>query len=231
MIDTDALRRDLEKQCLVLPGGWPGRKLDADPADMNLAVPQGYGFAGPLILRPWDKDLGAAMQAQSVYGLRAQSGHPVLNAPLTNATGGVVYFDDHRDSERLGQLLWMLGLYDGLNDAAVFCAGADDPLKERYLHQIRIVPRGALRSLFAAQDAEVPPKREPAVTFSAIIRAFVAREHDYWNHPEYTYSPALSGLAGGDGDWAKEALAFGIWAENPESAIYRVWSRAWLVTK
>ena len=38
-------------------------------------------------------------------------------------------------------------------------------------------------------------------------------------------------MFGGDGDWAKEELAFGCMVENVDLGIYRIWSRAWLVTK
>ena len=36
---------------------------------------------------------------------------------------------------------------------------------------------------------------------------------------------------GGDGDWAKESLCFGLMVENGYQGVYRIWSRAWLVTK
>ena len=45
------------------------------------------------------------------------------------------------------------------------------------------------------------------------------------------YSAQLDGLFGGDGDWAKEKLAFGFLVENEYQGVYRLWSRAWLVTK
>jgi hypothetical protein len=36
---------------------------------------------------------------------------------------------------------------------------------------------------------------------------------------------------GGDGDMKREELAFGLIVENEYYGIYRIWSRAWLVTK
>ena len=38
-----------------------------------------------------------------------------------------------------------------------------------------------------------------------------------------------AGAAGGDGEYAREALAFGLLTERP--GVYRVWGRAWLVEK
>ena len=40
----------------------------------------------------------------------------------------------------------------------------------------------------------------------------------------------LRGLFGGDGDFAREELAFGFMVENDYHHVYRIWSRAWLVT-
>lgn len=47
----------------------------------------------------------------------------------------------------------------------------------------------------------------------------------------YFGSPKLSGLFGGDGDFAQEELCFGFMTENHYHGVYRIWSRAWLVTK
>ena len=47
----------------------------------------------------------------------------------------------------------------------------------------------------------------------------------------YTFSGKLRGTLGGDGDWAKESLAFGFFVENTYWSVYRLWSRPWLVTK
>jgi hypothetical protein len=47
----------------------------------------------------------------------------------------------------------------------------------------------------------------------------------------WAFTDKLSGTLGGDGDWAKESLAFGFLVENSYWAVYRVWSRPRLVTK
>lgn len=44
-------------------------------------------------------------------------------------------------------------------------------------------------------------------------------------------APNLSGAMGGDGDYAKEKLCFGLLVENPFGHVYRIWSRAWPLTK
>jgi hypothetical protein len=45
------------------------------------------------------------------------------------------------------------------------------------------------------------------------------------------WSAKLTGTFGRDGDWAREALCFGFTVENAFHGVYRIWSRAWLVTK
>ena len=42
---------------------------------------------------------------------------------------------------------------------------------------------------------------------------------------------SIQGALGGDGDWARESLAFGFMVENEYYAVYRFWTRAWLITK
>ncbi len=41
----------------------------------------------------------------------------------------------------------------------------------------------------------------------------------------------LAGTFGGDGYFSRESLAFGLMIENSYHKVYRIWSRAWLVTK
>ena len=227
-IDAEALRRDLSAHCSVYPAGWPNRPLSFDPADFSQPLPQGYGFSTPLVVRPWDRDVQAAADAQSVYGWRGQHGDIVRNAPRTLPRGGVVYFDDPRSDKIVDDMLRAVGIDANDAEFAVFCGGADDPEAECYLHQVRMMPHPLLGYVFRAKPEEVLPPHPASV--SAIVKAFIAREKKHWNDDD-TFSGKLSGLAGGDGDWAKEALAFGLWVENGEHRIYRLWSRAWLVTK
>jgi hypothetical protein len=56
--------------------------------------------------------------------------------------------------------------------------------------------------------------------------SFTLKQREKWKDRS-----RLAGMAGGEGDWAKESLAFGFYVENTYWGIYRIWSRAWLVTK
>jgi hypothetical protein len=71
------------------------------------------------------------------------------------------------------------------------------------------------------------------ISIGEYIAEFVASQRLKWNDPEapWRFSYRLSGKFGGDGDFAKEALCFGFMEENRPYSVYRIWSRAWLVTK
>ncbi len=224
-----SVRAALDATCTVLPDDWPGRDLEVHPADFTAVIQQGLGFSGPVVMRPWDT-LDTALGARDYYALQRNSAHPVLNAPLTSPSGGTVYFGDSVDAEDLGTLLRLVGVHARHDDAIVAYGEAADPKADGYLHQMRVLSRFGLKRLFGAVDGDLPPKREPAVSVGAIIRAFVDFERRYWRDG-YAHSAKLRGAAGGDGNWAKEALAFGLSVENPDNLVYRVWSRAWLVTK
>ena len=66
------------------------------------------------------------------------------------------------------------------------------------------------------------------VTIGALVHRFIELQRERWGTG---FSSALRGTLGGDGDWAKESLAFGLMVENGYWGVYRLWSRPWLVTK
>jgi hypothetical protein len=81
-------------------------------------------------------------------------------------------------------------------------------------------------------DVDAPPEaqawvQQPMPLKDALWR-FIELEREIWGSG---MSRQLRGLFGGDGDWAKESLCFGFLVENNDQGIYRLWSRAWLVTK
>lgn len=79
-------------------------------------------------------------------------------------------------------------------------------------------------------STKVPAERytSTANLIGDLVWTFVQSQQQVWGI--YNTSQ-LSGVMGGDGDWAKEALAFGLMVENAYHGVYRIWSRAWLVTK
>ncbi len=208
----------------VLGKDWPGRELPVMPGDLKRFVPQGLGLDVPFIITPYSSG-----PDQGFYGFDAPSADPFQAAPTQESGGGTLYFDDNIDMAKLAGALELIGVHTLRKDYAVFGAEAEDPVAERYLDQVRIVPKGALGHFFGAgEEAEALP--DQALPLGDYVASFVAAEKRKWND-DYAFSGKLRGTLGGDGDWAKESLAFGFFVENSYWGIYRVWSRPWLVTK
>jgi hypothetical protein len=214
----------------LLPETWPGRELAVMPGDLGFYVTAGFGAAAPLIVRPWEK-LETLERQQGYYDLDAEELDPILGAPSSEPSGGCVYFDDDIDSADLLAVLRVMGVNGGLRDYVLFGAESTQTPDNRYLDQIRIVSRGALTHLFNVPIELVGDLAKPAAELATLIPAFVAAQREKWNDPRYAFGGKLAGSLGGDGDWAKESLAFGFLMENQYWQVMRLWSRPWLVTK
>jgi hypothetical protein len=201
---------------------WPQGCREPRPGDLQVFIPQGFGLGAPAIIRPY----GGPPQ-HSYYGLDEPQAHPFLNGPLAESSGGTLYFDDNTSVQTLQETLRLMGVYETL-DYVAFGKSSSNPMSERYLDQMRLVTRSALASIFGATSPEPPPQQ--TLHAPAAICAFITAQRSKWNDG-YAFSSKLAGTAGGDGDWAKESLAFGFHVENTYWGIYRVWSRSWLVTK
>jgi hypothetical protein len=212
----------------ISPRVWPGKQLDVQPGDLSIFVPMGSGIAGPIPVMPWD-DLTSALSRPGYYSYHAHSGHPFLGAPSTEAAGGIIYFDGDPQRTDVEALLRLLEVYSRSNDYAVFSEDATNPQDERYLTQIRIVSKLALRFMFQALSSEeYEAFPEQPLSVGELVWRFIEGQQQIWGKG---YSRALMGAMGGDGDWANETLAFGFMVENAYHHVYRLWSRAWLVTK
>lgn len=203
------------------PSDWPVGAA-VPPGDLSRFVPQGFGLGAPPILLPY-----SGAPPEGAYGFSTQHGHPFQDAPLSEPAGGTLYFDDGAGRASIRAAVEIMGVYDTL-DFAAFAASSPDPVAERYLDQMRLITHFALGSFF---QAKAGASQEPqSVSVIDAIVAFVEAQCAKWNGAG-AYSPKLAGSAGGDGDWAKESLAFGFHVENTYWGVYRVWSRPWLVTK
>jgi hypothetical protein len=207
------------------PTPWPGG-AKAEPGDLSAIVPMGMNLDGaPIVMRPWDT-LESATQSANYYGLQPHGPDPLRDAPQTDAAGGTVYFDDDIAPADLSTLLRVMSVQIDQQAFAAFRVDATKSADQRFLTQIRIVLPPALGALFDAAFA--PELVEQKLTVGAAFAAFVAAERERWGTG---MSSELRGTFGGDGDWAKESLCFGFMVENAYHGIYRMWSRAWLVTK
>jgi hypothetical protein len=213
----------------ILGVDWPGRPLPMMPGDFSRYTPQGMGLGTPLIVRPWD-DPVAVLSGPNYYGFEPRISDPVRGAPIQDPAAGILYFDDGVTWAELEVTLHVIGTRLLERDFAVFLGHSDDPQTERYLDQVRIVQKFALVHLFGAGNDVGELKPQP-VTVGEFIEQFLADQKAKWSHSRYAFGGSIAGTFGGDGDWAKESLAFGFMVENPYWAVYRMWSRAWLVTK
>ena len=85
-----------------------------------------------------------------LFSLTAHHSHPLLNAPITEPTGGTLYLDGEPNSEDLAATLRLLGVPADATDYAAFISQAKKPAEERYMTQLRIVRRVALAALYDA---------------------------------------------------------------------------------
>ncbi len=218
------------KGAVVLPTSWPGQALRVMPGDFSKYVPQGLGLGAPMVVRPWDNPL-EMLARPNYYGFDAPESDPIRAAPSQLGGGGVIYFDDQIKPASVRAVLEAMEVHTIRRDFAVFAGDAGDTRRERYLAQARIISLPALKELFGAGEPAAQLQDQP-VTVEAFVLCFLDQQRKRWNgDPRYAFSSNLAGTLGGDGDWAKESLAFGFMVENSYWGVYRVWSRPYLVTK
>jgi hypothetical protein len=209
---------------VALDASWPAQPPRQRPGDFSRYIPHGMALGAPMIVRPSDDPL-AVISGPNYYGLEALEHDPVRAAPTQYPDGGVIYFDES-SRERLETALSVMGVLLRETKYAVIQGSAGNPLQERYLDQVRIVSRGALGHLFGISGEAVAqvPAQQP-ITIGDYIQQFIAEQDAKWSRHD------LDRAGGGDGDWAKGRLAFGFMVENGYWSVYRLWSRAWLITK
>ena len=212
----------------IFPNVWPGERLPVQPGDVTQFVPMGFCMGGPIVMRPWDT-LESAVNAAGYYGARAHGFHPLHGAPVTEPSGGVLYFDSGSDPETVMGAIQLMHAHTLAKDYAVFVSQASDPQTEGYLVHCRIIPFGSIGHFFRASLSLIEGQSTPQpLTLGEFIKGFITLHEQRYGTG---MSRALYGAMGGDGDWAKESLCFGFMMENEYHNICRIWSCAWLVTK
>lgn len=206
---------DFGSKIRVSPPMWLGdHSINCNPGDLSQFTPQGNG----------------------VYGYQTpERSNPFKNAPDQDACGGVIYFGNDiskADFETLMRIM-QVDSHRPSKDFSVFTAESEEPGKEKYLAQMRVASKFALRFLFGAlTEADYRQFPEQDTTTVEALWAFIEHERNRWGTSfSQDKEKGLCGLFGGDGDFAREELAFGFMVENDYHHVYRIWSRAWLVTK
>jgi hypothetical protein len=208
---------NLSDKILIYPPVWPECEPNVQPGDLSKYTPYGSGFYGYQ-----ERDIG----------------NPFTSAPWEEEAGGKVYFGNGISMNDFVVLMRILQVVRGhgltpLKDFAAFIHESEQPAVDGYLVQMRVVSKFALRFLFDT-ITEVGYKKFPEqqLTVEEALWAFIEHEKKRWG-TSFTqdYKMGLQGLFGGNGDSAREELSFGFMVENSYYNIYRIWSRAWLVTK
>ncbi|MDP3955184.1 MAG: hypothetical protein Q8Q15_02365 [bacterium] len=208
---------DLGDKVRVSPPIWPDRRLNIQPGDLSSLVPYGNG----------------------VYGYQERAGgNPFTSAPSQEPCGGVIYFGNgvtKADFEALMRIMEVQPAHvvKSSKEFAVFTAESKQPGKDGYLAQMRIVSKFGLRYLFGALT-ETQYEKFPQQGLTAVdtLWLFIEEERQRWGTSFLQdKEKGLCGLFGGDGNYAREELAFGFMVENGHNMVLRLWSRAWLVTK
>lgn len=213
----------------VYPSNWPEeKKLEVYPGDLECFAIPGVGISGPFPIRPWGNPVED--DPSEYYGFQPIKGHPIKDASRNEPSGGIVYFHGTPGRDDFFSLIKLLGVRSGAMDYAAFVDHSNMPVEDNYLIQMRLVSKFALKYVFHAIEEEnydsFPDQR---INIGDALWNFIQDQQDRWGTS--MGSRELDGVMGGDGDFAKEELAFGMMVENEYNGIYRIWSRAWLVTK
>ncbi len=191
-------------------------RTNTSPADLSQFTPQGNG----------------------VYGLQGGLVDPFHMGEIMEAAGGVVFFGPPKHREDFMGMLRVLGIANTNLDVGdahnchywAFVKDSEQPGEDGYLRQMRVVHRFGLRFLFGAiGDVGYDEFPDQPISLPDFLWAFIQDQVKLYG-TGFT-NQELAGTFGGDGDFAREALSFGLMIENSYHKVYRIWSRAWLVTK
>ena len=193
---------------VVSPEVWPGREIEAQPGDFSQIAPHGEQF----------------------YGYQSSLFQSINGAPSHEANAGIIYFDNGVRKGDFEGFLRMMGIGQEHKDYAAFVCKSSNPGEDGFLRQMRLVSRFGLRYMFKAIDnSEYEAFPNQTLNVGEALLDFIESEKKEYG-TDFGASK-LAGTFGGDGHYKQEKLSFGFMLENSYYDIYRIWSRAWLVTK
>jgi hypothetical protein len=195
----------------ISPPGSP-EGLKAPLWDLSQYAPSGNGVQLGMLVMPY----GAAPTRSPGYALYEHVWHPLLGAPPSEATGGVIYFGRHTQRADFEGMLRCLDVRSLDTHYLAYSEEASDVGRQAFVTQLRLISGFAMKFMFGLSDVAAQP--------SSIGEAL-------WRFVELDHVADVDGALGGDGDWAYEKIAFGLMVENAYHGIYRIWSRPYLVSK
>lgn len=167
--------------------------------------------------------------SETVDGVRtSESGDPLLSAPLTDVADGTLYFAAG-SVRSIADALELMGIPRNSRNFLAVYSQSKRPAESRYLDQLWLVSSAAGRAVLGIDDEALQCEQD--LTLEEAILGFVERQVGRWTEPGRPYSRHLDGLLGGDGEFAREALGFGLHVEDSFNGLYRIWSRPWIVLK
>ena len=202
----------------VLPDDWPGGNSDAAVLFRGY-YPRGVGD-GEAVLSPWSGE-GAPPRTQT-RGWQPHGGDPIRNSPLTDDSGGVVYFRAHAGEQDMKAMFDVLGINSGEHDYAVIWESSESPQETAYVASLRVLTHRALERIDRSAVAGLP--RQP-MTVETLLLRFVSEQLQNWDTRVVSHQMKV------DGDSTKALPSFGLLVENSRLGVYRVWSRPWLASK
>lgn len=192
----------------VSPAVWPGKNLQVQPGDLSKFALYGNG----------------------IYGYQKNSLEPIKGDPIQEESGGLIYFGNGVKQADFSGFLRMIGVREDDKSYAAFVQESSNPVEDRYFKQMRLMSNFGFRHLFKAiDDREYKTFKEQEWTIGESLWKFMESEKRRFGTS--FGDSRIEGKMGGDGNYAREELSFGFMLENEYYQIYRIWSRAWLVTK
>ena len=193
-------------------------------------MPKGIGLAFAPVFFPWGAS-GSMAGSPSFYAWQPVTGNFLEDAPLAEPGGGIVYFgandwDEPRWQSDIQAVLRLMGMDGawGNRKYLAFLQVAENPLRQRFLCQLRLLSKFALDSFGVDLTPETAHYADQPMTLGECLGAFIEDQKRELSEQD------LDGAMGGDGD-NYEQLGFGLMVENSYRHALRIWSRAWIITK
>ncbi len=188
---------------------------------------------GPIIVTPFSIGGGYLGQFLAEQDALNESD---ANVKAGKAAGDLIYFGEGDDEDDFYSAVYSLDIRsEEQTYAAIFTTFVEDQevygKREDglyYLEQLRIICKPAMHQFYESFAEGCVEQR---VCVAEALWYFNLMEIHRYNPKNELYPYELHGVIGGDGDYEREQLAFGMLVENREEGIYRIWSRVYLCTK